>query len=274
MSDLRLRERYGPAIVSLAVLAVLSGAALLADYIVPDPLTQNLDRALLAPLAPGHPLGTDHLGRDVLSRLLHGARSSLIVSVGSAGLAAIIGTVLGMVSAVDRRGAIDRMLQVGNDSVLAFPTILLAITVAMILTPGRYQVTLTLAIVFSPVLFRVSRVEARRVIQKEYYQISRMLGTGRFMRIVLHLLPNVLPQVLVQSASLAAIAIGTEAALSFIGLGTQPPHPSWGLMLSDARRYLVQAPTLSIFPGLAAAVLAFCFQFLSDFLAERFHAVE
>lgn len=274
MSDLRHREGGGGAILALTVLVALGGAALLADRIVPDPLTQNLGAMLLAPFTQGHLLGTDHLGRDVLSRLLHGARSSLIVSIGSAGLAALIGTTLGMVSAVDRRGVLDRALQIGNDAILAFPTILLAITVAMVLRPGRYQVTMTLAIVFSPVLYRVSRVEARRVIQKEFYQVSRMLGTGRFMRIVLHLLPNVLPQVLVQTASLAAIAIGTEAALSFLGLGTQPPHPSWGLMLSDARRYLVQAPMLSVFPGLAAAILAFCFQFLSDYLAERFHAVE
>lgn len=262
------------AVVAFAVLCILAAVAALADYLVPDPLTQNLDNVLRGLLYPGHPLGTDHLGRDVLSRLLHGARSSLIVSVGSAGIAGVMGATLGMISAVDRRGIIDRALQICNDAVLAFPTILLAITVAVVLRPGRYQVMFTLAIVFSPVLYRVSRVEARRVIQQEYYQVSRMIGTGRAMRIILHLLPNVLPQVLVQSASLAALAIGTEAALSFLGLGTQPPHPSWGLMLNDARRYLMQAPMLSIVPGMAAAVLAFCFQFLSDHLAGRFQVTE
>lgn len=277
MSDLPTGKGHGRKIVAygaLGVLIAIGVASFSAEFFAPDPLTQDLGRILLAPMSPGHPLGTDHLGRDVFSRVLHGGRSSLIVSVGSAGIAAVLGTVFGMISAVDRRGVIDRSLQIGNDALLAFPTILLAITVAMVLSPGRYQVMFTLAIVFSPVLYRVSRVEARRVIHREFYQVSRMLGTARVPRIVLHLFPNVLPQVIVQSASLAAIAIGTEAALSFLGLGTQPPHPSWGLMLNDARRYLVQAPMLSVFPGIAAALLAFCFQYLSDFLAERIHAVE
>ncbi len=271
---MRAAERRISAFFALATLFLIGLASMLADILVQDPLTQNLGAILVPPLSTGHLLGTDHLGRDVLSRLLHGGRSSLFVSIGSAGIAAVIGTMLGMVSAVDRRGRLDRVLQIGNDAILAFPTILLAITVAIVFAPGRYQVMLTLAVVFSPVLYRVSRVEARRVIQREYYQVSRMIGTNRFTRTVLHLLPNVLPQVLVQGASLAAIAIGTEAALSFLGLGTQPPHPSWGLMLNDARRYLVQAPSLSLFPGLAAALLAFCFQYMSDYLAEKFHAVE
>lgn len=274
MSDLSIREHRGAAFLALGTLLLIGCASLFAPQLVTDPLTQNLDRTLLQPLSAGHLLGTDHLGRDVLSRLLHGGRSSLIVSIGSAGIAAVIGTLFGMISAVDRRGAVDRALQIGNDAILAFPTILLAMTVAMVMSPGRFQITVTLAIVFSPVLYRVSRVEARRVVHQDFYLVSRMLGTGRTMRIVLHFFPNVLPQVLVQSASLAAIAIGTEAALSFLGLGTQPPQPSWGLMLNDARRYLGQAPMLSVFPGLAAGLLAFCFQFLSDYMAHLFHVRE
>jgi peptide/nickel transport system permease protein len=267
-------RRNGPAILAVGVLLAIGLASVFAGRLVTDPLSQNLDAALLSPFTAGHLLGTDHLGRDVLSRLLYGARNSLLVSVGSAGGAAVLGTTVGTISAIDRRGVLDRLLQIGNDAILAFPTILLAITVAVVFSPGRYQVTLTLAIVFSPVLYRVSRIEARRVIQRDFYQVSRMIGTRPATRIVLHILPNVVPQILVQSASLAAIAIGTEAALSFLGLGTQPPHPSWGLMLNDARRYMAQAPRLSIFPGIATGALAFCFQYLSDDLAARFHLRE
>lgn len=267
-------RRDVPAIIAAGVLIGIGLASLSAGRLVADPLLQNLDRILLPPFSDGHLLGTDHLGRDVLSRLLFGARNSLLVSLGSAGGAAVLGTLVGTISAVDRRGVLDRALQIGNDAILAFPTILLAITVAVVFRPGQYQVMLTLAIVFSPVLYRVSRVEARRVIQNDFYQVSRMMGTPPVVRIVLHILPNVVPQVLVQGASLAAIAIGTEAALSFLGLGTQPPHPSWGLMLNDARRYMAQAPGLSLLPGLAAGILAFCFQYLSDDLAARFHLRE
>ncbi|POR04634.1 hypothetical protein AU468_03170 [Alkalispirochaeta sphaeroplastigenens] len=273
MSDSRLTDHLG-ATLALGLLVLAGLASLAATPLAGNPLDQDLTRMFLPPLSPGHLLGTDHLGRDVLSRVLHGGRSSFVVSLGSAGIAAVLGTFLGIVSAMDRKGSIDRVLQVLNDAILAFPTILLAITVAILFSPGMYQVTVTLGIVFAPVLYRVSRVEARRVMQQEFYLVSQMLGTGRVLRGILHLLPNLLPQVLVQSASLAALAIGTEAALSFLGLGTQPPHPSWGLMLSDARRYLVDAPYLSVFPGAAAALLAFCFQVLSDYGAEFFHLQE
>jgi peptide/nickel transport system permease protein len=127
----------------------------------------------------------------------------------------------------------------------------------------------TLGVVFIPVVYRVARLETRRTVQTDYYRISRMMGTGALRRVALHIVPAVLPQVVVQSASLAAIAIGTEAALSFLGLGTQPPAASWGLMLNDARRYLTIAPYLSIIPGIAAGLLTFALQYLSDVLARR-----
>lgn len=266
MFSSRLREGWGigPAI---AVVAVFTVGALGANAIAGDPLTQRFDAVLLRPLEGGFLLGTDHLGRDVLARLLHGARSSLIVSLGAATVAVGIGTTFGIVAGLDRRGHVDRVLQLLSDSLLAFPTILLAIAVAAVLTPGRRQVLWTLGIVFSPVLFRISRVAARSIAYREFYQVSRLLQTPRVVRVILHLLPNVVPQVVVQGASLAAVAIGTEAALSFLGLGAQPPEPSWGLMLADARRYLATAPHLSVIPGVAAGLLAFAFQYLSDLLA-------
>ncbi|MFW5694087.1 MAG: ABC transporter permease [Alkalispirochaeta sp.] len=254
-----------------ALFVLVAGAVLSvgATAIAGDPLLQRLDRTLLPPGAPGHPLGTDHLGRDVLSRLLHGARSSYMVAMGSAAISGVLGTAVGMVAGLLRSRWMDRALRVFTDGVLAFPTVLLAVTVTLVFGPGRLQVMWTLGIVYTPVVYRVARLETRRSVVQDYYQVSHTLGTGPLGRAVLHVLPNVVPQVLVQSASLAALAIGTEAALSFLGLGAQPPEPSWGIMLNDARRYMTQAPFLSVFPGLAAGLLTFALQFSSDRLAGR-----
>jgi len=255
--------------LAVAVLVAGAAASAAAPVLAGDPLVQRLDQTLQRPGTPGHLLGTDALGRDVLSRLLHGGRSSYIVSLGSALIAGIIGTTVGMAAGLLRLRGLDRVLQVANDSVLAFPTVLLAVTVSLVFGPGRLQVMWTLGIVFSPVVYRVARLETRRTVVQDYYRVSRLMGTRPVARAVLHLVPNVVPQVLVQLASLAALAIGTEAALSFLGLGTQPPEPSWGLMLNDARRYMTQAPFLSVIPGLAAGILAFSLQFSSDRLATR-----
>lgn len=257
--------------VRFALFVLVAGAILsaAATALAGDPLLQRLDRMLLPPGSPGHPLGTDNLGRDVLSRLLHGGRSSYLVALGSAAIAGVLGTAVGTVAGLMRSRWMDRTLQILNDGVLAFPTVLLAVTVALVFGPGRLQVMWTLGIVYTPVVYRVARLETRRTVVQDYYHVSYTLGTRPISRAVLHLFPNVIPPVLVQLASLAALAIGTEAALSFLGLGTQPPEPSWGIMLNDARRYMTQAPFLSVFPGLAAGLLTFALQFSSDRLAAR-----
>lgn len=249
--------------------AVLSAAA---PLLVGDPLLQRLDQSLLRPGEGGFLFGTDHLGRDVLSRILHGGRSSYAVALGSAAVAGSVGTSLGLLAGLRNWPVLDRLLMILSDALLAFPTVMLAIAVALVLGPGRLQVMWTLGIVYVPVVYRVARIETRRTVLRDFYRVSLMLGTPAMDRAVLHLLPSVLPQVLVQMASLAALAVGTEAALSFLGLGTQPPTPSWGLMLSDARRYLVQAPYLSILPGCAAAGLTASLQLGSDRVARRIAA--
>jgi ABC-type dipeptide/oligopeptide/nickel transport system permease subunit len=273
MSDSINPKSYG-AWIAGAVLILFSAAAILADLLFIDPLTQQLDHVLAKPLQQGFLLGTDHLGRDILSRLMYGGRTSLLVSLGSSGIAIMIGAPLGMIAAIDKHRGIDRALQLINDSILAFPTILLAIAVAAVFQTGRSQVMWTLGVVFSPVLFRITRSEARKIIHREYYLVSQLLQTPRLIRTILHLIPNIAPPVLIQSASLAAIAIGTEAALSFLGLGAQPPEPSWGLMLSDSRRYLSTHVHLSLIPGIAAGLLAFSFQYLSDQMAAAVTALE
>lgn len=254
---------------ALSVLLLGAGLSLAAPLIVGDPLSQRLDQTLLRPGQGGFLMGTDHLGRDILARILYGARSSYTVALGSSMIAGLIGVTLGMAAGLGNRRILDHLLLVLSDSLLAFPTVMFAITVALVLGPGRLQVMWTLGIVYVPVVYRVARVQTRQTVLQDFYRVSRVLGTPAITRAVLHLIPGVLPQALVQMASLAALAVGTEAALSFLGLGTQPPTPSWGLMLSDARRYLAQAPYLSVLPGLAAACLAATLQLGSDRLARR-----
>lgn len=252
--------------LAVALLLLLIGIALGAPLLFPDPLTQRLDRALLRPGSSGHLLGTDHLGRDVASRIAHGARSSLMAAIGSATIAFSGGMMLGLLDAAGPK-PLRVTLGVLADATLAFPTILLAMTLALVFGRGIGQLSATLGVIYIPVVYRVVRSQARSVTQHDYYRISGALGTGPLGRIVLHLVPHAAPHALVQAAGLAALAIGTEAALSFLGMGAQPPEPSWGLLLSDARRYLGQAPYLSIAPGVAVIAATFSFQYSSDRLA-------
>lgn len=249
-----------------ALLLVQIALALGAPLLFPDPLTQRLDRVLLRPGSRGHPLGTDHLGRDVAGRVAHGARSSLVAAFGSAAIAFVGGMALGLIDAAGPK-PLRAVFGVLADATLAFPTILLAMTLALVFGRGVAQLSVVLGSVYIPVVYRVVRSQARPVVALDYYRISRALGTGPIGRVVLHLVPHAAPHALVQASGLAALAIGAEAALSFLGMGAQPPEPSWGLLLSDARRYLGQAPYLTVVPGAAVIVATFSFQYGSDRLA-------
>lgn len=260
----RRRPRITGEVAAGLLVATGLVVALAAEILVGDPLVQRLDATLLPPMSPGHLLGTDSLGRDVLARLVFGARSAYAVAVASAGIALLGGTLVAALAAVADSRALDGVVDVIADVVLSFPTILLALVVGAVLSPGRTQVIFTLGIVYIPVVLRVASLEARRVVRRPDYRLSRALGSSGAVRVSLYVLPAILPQALVQAASLAALAIGTEAALSFLGLGTQPPMASWGLMLSEARRYLAIAPHLSLVPGFTIALLTFGFQYLSD----------
>lgn len=268
------RRRADAALVgALAVLFLLFVCAVGAPILAPhDPLVQNAARRLVPPFSPGHLLGTDDLGRDQLSRIIYGTRTALVVGAGSAAAALALGVVCGTAAGLLSHGrwaVVDHTLAVVMDGILSFPTVLLALAATVVLGTGTWQVALTLAVVFTPVVFRVVRVETRRAVRTDYLRAAWLMGTPAWMRVVMHVLPGAMPRALVQAATLAAVAVGVEAALSYLGLGTQPPAPSWGLMLKDARRYLPVAPYLSIVPGLATGAAAFSFQLLADRLAAR-----
>lgn len=253
---------------SLTFILMLGVAAFAAPVLSPyTPTAQDLDSRLLPPGSPGHILGTDDFGRDVYTRIVFGARSALLVGVVSVGIAVAIGLVVGL-SAGLVRGFVENALMLLMDGVLSFPTIILAITVVSVFGYGLTQVMVAVGIVFSPVFARLIRAETLAITAEGYVESARALGTPVGRIITLHIIPNMLPKLIVQSSIVFALAVAIEASLSFLGLGTQPPNPSWGLMLKDARNFLFQAPWLALYPGLAIAATVLAFNLTGDALSE------
>lgn len=256
---------------SLIVITVIGASALAAPIIAPhSPTTQNLDMRFNRPGSPGHVLGTDNLGRDVLSRILYGSRSAVAVGLVSVAIAVSIGLVLGLLAGL-YEGWVGNLVMLLMDSLLSFPTILLAIAVVTFFGYGLVQVMTAIGIIFSPVFARIVRAETLAIKAEGYVESSRALGSPLRKTVMLHFLPNMMGKVIVQCAITFALSVVIEASLSYLGLGTQPPNPSWGLMLKDARNYLHNAPWLAIYPGLAIATTVLTFNILGDSLAERLH---
>jgi peptide/nickel transport system permease protein len=254
--------------IAIAYLAILGAAAAAAPWVAPyNPTAQNLENRFEAP-SLGHPLGTDNFGRDVLSRVIHGSRSALMVGVVSVSIAVVLGSIVGLIAALSG-GLLENTLMLLMDSLLSFPTVLLAITVVSFLGYGLVQVMGAIGVIFSPVFARLVRAEALSIKTEGYVEASRSLGTPIVKIVFKHILPNLLGKVVVQCSITFALSVVIEASLSYLGLGTQPPTPSWGLMLKDARNYLIQAPWMAIYPGLAIALTVFCFNILGDTLSER-----
>lgn len=249
-------------------LVVLGAAAMAAPKIAPyNPIAQNLSERFSPPSA-SHLLGTDNLGRDVISRVIYGSRSALIVGIVAVAIAAILGSLVGLVAALSGK-VTDNVLMLLMDSLLSFPTILLAITVVSFLGYGLLQVMIAIGVIFSPVFARLVRAETLVIKTEGYVEASRSLGSPIFKTVVKHIIPNLLGKLVVQCSITFALTVVIEASLSFLGLGTQPPTPSWGLMLKDARNYLVLAPWMAIYPGLALALTVFCFNIMGDVLSEK-----
>ena len=253
---------FGMLIVLLvAVLAVF--ADLVAPY---DPTEMKVTDALKRPSAH-HPFGTDRFGRDVLSRTIHGSRIALGVALSSIALAFAIGTVLGLVGGYVGGWpdlAIGRLM----DVLFSFPTLILAIGIAAMLGPGLNNAALAIAVVYAPLFSRVARGPVIAEREKDHVVAARGLGAGGLRIALRHILPNVLAPLIVQASVSLAFAILTEASLSYLGLGTQPPDPSWGTMLNEGRTYLETAPWMSIFPGLAIMLAVLGFNLLGDGLRD------
>jgi len=254
--------KTGGAIVVVAVLA-----ALLGPWLTPfDPAAQLLSLRLSGPSA-AHLFGLDELGRDILARVLAGARISLVVGLTVVSISASVGTLLGALAGYFG-GLFDDAVSRVIDVLLAFPGLLLAIALVAMLGPSLENVLFALAIIGWVGYARLVRGQVLRARELEYVQAARAQGASVVRVLWRHVIPTAMPAVVVQATLGMAGAITGEAALSFLGLGVQPPTPSWGTMLNGGRAHLLDAPHLTIFPGLAIAVLVLGFNFLGDGLRD------
>ncbi len=260
-ATMRLALRDRRVVVGGAILGAFAMAGLLAPWIVPyDPLAQPdiLRTRFLAPLAAGPDgavrwLGTDQLGRDLLSRLAYGARISLAVGVLAAVLAAVIGTTIGAFAALFR-GAVERVLMAATDAALALPRLVLLLALVALFSPSGPLVVLVLALTGWMPVARLARAEVLGVLARPYADAARAAGISPVRLLVRHLLPNALTPVIVATALGVGNAITLEAGLAFLGLGIPAPTPSWGNMIASGRDALVQAPWIATFPGVAVAL--------------------
>jgi peptide/nickel transport system permease protein len=260
-----LRSPLGVAGFVIVLLSVF--VAIFANFLAPySPYEQHLDQSLRGPSAK-HWLGQDDLGRDILSRIIFGARISLLVGFLTVGISALVGSVIGAISGYFG-GWIDEILMRITDILLAFPGILLAIAIMAILGPSLNNVIIALCIVGWKGYARLVRGEILKEKEKEFVQAAKALGYSHKRIILFHLIPNALNSVLVMATLGIASMIISEAGLSFLGLGTQPPTPSWGAMLAEGRQYLLQASYMTTFPGLAIMILVLGFSFLGDALRD------
>jgi ABC-type dipeptide/oligopeptide/nickel transport system permease subunit len=254
--------------IAVCYLIFIGVAAIAAPLLAPhNPTEQNLSLRFSAPDRT-HVMGTDNFGRDIMSRLFYGSRSVFVVGIVTVTIAVAIGMVVGLLAGL-AGNLVDNVLMLIMDSVLSFPTVILAITVVSFLGYGLAQVMIALGVIFSPVFARLVRAETLSIKTEGYVEASRALGSPWLKIIYKHIIPNLLGRVVVQCSIVFAMAVVLEASLSFLGLGTQPPNPSWGLMLKDARNYLVQAPWMAIYPGVFLAMTVLSFNILGDVLSEK-----
>lgn len=269
MSGLReFLRQSGPGRVGLALTLFLVVIALVAPWIAPaNPTAQNLPARLMVPSA-AHWMGTDELGRDILSRIIYGARVSMIVSVSVVLGAGIVGLAIGALAGYFG-GWFDRFINIVLiNAFLSFPGILLAIAFAAFLGPGLGKVILALVITGWAGYARLARAQVLQAKEMEYVLAARSVGASDMRILVRHLLPNILQPILVQATIAMAGAILAESTLSFLGVGVLAPMPSWGAMLNDARGHLFDAPHLVIFPALAVMTAVLAFNLLGDALRD------
>ena len=248
-------------IVTLALIAVL------APVIAPaNPLKQVLSTRLKPPSA-AHWLGTDQLGRDVLSRMIYGARISLTIGIVVVGLAASLGTLVGLVAGYTG-GWLDEGLMRLTDVFFAFPALILAMAISGALGPSLTNAMIAIAVVTWPVYARLVRAQVLSLREREYVEASRSLGASAERIVWHHILPNTLAPLLVQASFDMGAAILSAAGLSFIGFGTQPPTAEWGVMISEGRNYIATQPWLSLFPGVAILLTVAAFNLIGDGLRD------
>jgi peptide/nickel transport system permease protein len=264
---IRLLTRSPNILIGGVLVLLVSVSALLASQIAPyDPVQFNPADRLQNPTLQ-HLLGTDIYGRDTFSRVLHGARTSLAVAFLSVGIALLVGSVAGMLAGF-YRGWADTIIMRLTDILLAFPAILLAIALLAFAGGGFWNLTITIAIVYTAPFVRVARASVLRVREEVFVEASQALGNKSLLILLRHVLPNALSPLIVEASLRLAFAILSEASLSYLGLGPQPPAPSWGQMIADGRQLLETSPWISIGPGLAITLTVLGFNLLGDGLRD------
>jgi peptide/nickel transport system permease protein len=259
--------RRKAAVFGLVVTTIVVLAAVLAPLIAPfDPAAEHFDATLQRPGSP-YLLGTDDLGRDVYSRILWGARASIQAGVLSSLLAVMVATPLGFVAGY-YRGWVDPVLSRVNDVLLAFPFLVLAVGLAAIFGPSLLNATLALGIAQIPIVMRIARGEVLSLREEDYVEAAVANGAGDRTIMFRHILPNAMGALIVQATVTVPTAIIGESVLSFLGLGVQPPTPSWGVMLAGGQSFIAQAPWLTLFPGLAIFFTTLALNLLGDGLRD------
>jgi peptide/nickel transport system permease protein len=259
--------RYKSALIGLFLVALYLIVAVFAGVLAPySPTDQRAPDRLQEPNAK-YLLGTDEFGRDILSRLMHGATNSLRIALLAVSLATILGTTVGMLSGY-AGGIADNAIMRVMDLFFAFPAILLALSIVAALGPGANNTILAIAVVYTPIFARVARGPVLATKEMEFVSAARCVGAKHLRILTRHILPNMVAPIIVQVSLALSWAMLTEAALSFLGLGTQPPQPSWGSMLSESRRMMEIAPWMAVSPGLAIMLGVLGFNLLGDGLRD------
>jgi peptide/nickel transport system permease protein len=256
------------AIGAVLSLLLVAAAALSLIWTPHSPYEVDMAAKLLPPDA-AHWLGTDPYGRDIVSLLLVGARASIAVGVVAVGIGLVIGAALGLLAAA-RRGWAEELIMRLADFGFAFPAILSAIMLTAVFGPGMVNAIIAIGLYNIPTFARITRASANAVWSREFVLAARACGKGAFSITMEHVLPNIASVLIVQATIRFAIAILAEAALSYLGLGTQPPQPSWGRMLSEAQSLMFQAPMLAVYPGVAIALAVLGLNLLGDGLRDLF----
>lgn len=261
------RLRQNPiGLIGVLIIAATVAVALAAPLLTPyDPTAQGARRLL--PPSPTHPMGTDELGRDTFARIVYGTRVSFQVGAIAVAIALALGATVGLLAGFFG-GYFDAVSMRLVDIMFAFPSLVLAIVIAGLLGPSRTNAMLAIGIVYAPAYARIVRSAVLAVMSEPYLEAARVVGGANPHIIWRHVVPNVLPPVIVMTSLSLSTAILTEAGLSFLGLGTQPPEPSWGTMLNNARTFMELAPWLAIFPGLAIMIVVLGFNLLGDGLRD------
>lgn len=255
-------------IIGIVLVTAVLLVAIFAPLVIPPEFATKMNmRARLDPPNMEYLFGTDQLGRDLFYRVMLGARSSITIAVTAVAMSVVIGLPLGIISGY-YGGITDNVLMRLVDTLLSFPVLLLALTISAVLGPNLQNTIIAIGIAFTPFLARIIRGEALRVAQMPYVEAAKAAGTTDLMMILRHILPNIMPPVIVQATISLAFAILAEAGLSFLGLGTQPPRASWGLMIQASRDYLDVAPWTALVPGAAVALTVLGLNMFGDVLRD------